>query len=91
MQTLLNVDWSKIPAPQDDHGADHIRNLCLPSVRLASTNGDSVDLSALTGLTVVYAYPMTGRPDLKLPDGWDMIPGARGCTPQSCSFRDHFA
>jgi peroxiredoxin len=91
MQTLLNVDWSKIPAPQDDHGADHIRNLRLPSVRLASTNGDSVDLSALTGLTVVYAYPMTGRPDLKLPDGWDMIPGARGCTPQSCSFRDHFA
>ena len=61
----------------------------LPSVRLASTAGGSVDLSGLSGRTVVYCYPRTGRPDQDLPRGWDEIPGARGCTPQSCSFRDH--
>ena len=48
-----------------------------------------IDLSALSGHTVVYIYPMTGRPEIPLPDGWDMLPGARGCTPQSCAFRDH--
>ncbi|MDQ8700603.1 peroxiredoxin [Hyphomicrobium sp. LHD-15] len=50
-----------------------------------------IDLSNLAGMTVVYAYPMTGRLGIALPDGWDMLPGARGCTPQSCSFRDHHA
>jgi peroxiredoxin len=63
----------------------------MPSVPLPATNGESVDLSALPGTTVLYIYPMTGRPDRPLPDGWDGIPGARGCTPQSCAFRDHFA
>jgi peroxiredoxin len=57
---------------------------------LAATDGTQVDLSALKGRTVVYVYPRTGRPGEDLPDGWDAIPGARGCTPQSCSFRDHF-
>ena len=50
-----------------------------------------MDLSTLSGRTVVYCYPMTGRPDRDLPEGWDEIPGARGCTPQSCAFRDHHA
>jgi peroxiredoxin len=63
----------------------------LPPVSLASTSGEVVDLSALPGRTVVYCYPMTGKPDRSLPAGWDEIPGARGCTPQSCSFRDHHA
>ena len=58
---------------------------------LASTSGERVDLSALAGTTVVYCYPLTGRPDRNLPQGWDEIPGARGCTPQSCAFRDHHA
>jgi peroxiredoxin len=58
---------------------------------LQATSGASVDLAALPGRTVVYAYPRTGRPDIANPEGWDMIPGARGCSPQSCSFRDHFA
>lgn len=49
-----------------------------------------IDLASLSGLTVVYVYPMTGRPGTPLPEDWDMIPGARGCTPQSCAFRDHF-
>jgi peroxiredoxin len=78
-----------IPAPADDGAADHLAGMRLPSVPLDSTSGASVDLSALSGKTVVYCYPMTGRPDSELPQGWDEIPGARGCTPQSCSFRDH--
>ena len=56
---------------------------------LISTAGEPVDLAALSGRTVVYCYPLTGRPDRELPQGWDEIPGARGCTPQSCAFRDH--
>lgn len=80
-----------IPAPTDDGAADHLPGASLPSLPLASTAGDAVDLSALPGLTVVYCYPMTGRPDTELPEGWDEIPGARGCTPQSCAFRDHHA
>jgi peroxiredoxin len=62
----------------------------MPSVRLPSTAGRLVDLGALgPGRTVIYCYPGTGRPGEPLPDGWDAIPGARGCTPQSCAFRDH--
>jgi peroxiredoxin len=63
----------------------------LPSVSLSSTSGERIDLSTLAGTTVVYCYPLTGRPDRDLPQGWDEIPGARGCTPQSCAFRDHHA
>ncbi|MEM6727262.1 MAG: peroxiredoxin [Pseudomonadota bacterium] len=81
-----------LPAPADDGGCAHLPGLALPKLPLASTQGSTVDLSApFPGRTVVYAYPMTGRPDIPLPDGWDAIPGARGCTPQSCSFRDHKA
>jgi peroxiredoxin len=91
LKSLTSVDWSKLPAPSDDGAADHLEGLNLPSVSLAATNGLAIDLASLSGLTVVYAYPMTGRPDTPLPEDWDMIPGARGCTPQSCAFRDHFA
>ena len=91
MQNLTEVDWSQIPAPSDDRLADHLAGMALPAVRLAATDGREVDLSKLQGRSVIYVYPMTGRPDTPLPDGWDMIPGARGCTPQSCAFRDHFA
>lgn len=80
-----------LPVPEDDGAADHLPGMRLPSVSLASTSGEFVDLAALPGRTVVYCYPMTGRPDRSLPAGWDEIPGARGCTPQSCSFRDHHA
>lgn len=88
--TVAAPDWSAIPAPVDDGGCAHLAGLTLPSLPLAATDGSTVDLSALPGRTVVYAYPRTGRPGVENPDGWDMIPGARGCTPQSCSFRDHF-
>lgn len=84
-------DWSTLPAPQDDGGADHLVGLDLPELSLPATDGRDVRLADLRGLTVVFAYPMTGRPDRDLPEGWDAIPGARGCTPQSCAFRDAFA
>ena len=80
-----------LPVPEDDGACDHLPGMRLPPVSLMSTAGDSVDLSTLTWTTVVYCYPLTGRPDLDLPEGWDAIPGARGCTPQSCAFRDHHA
>jgi len=86
--TVLPTD---IPVPQDDGAARHLAGLRLPSVPLAATDGSQVDLSKLKGRTVVYIYPRTGVPGQSPPDGWDAIPGARGCTPQSCSFRDHFA
>jgi len=89
MSNLSDVDWSKIPAPTDDGGASHLADCPLPSTVLTDTAGNQVDVSAVPGLIVIYAYPMTGRPDTPLPDGWDMLPGARGCTPQSCAFRDH--
>lgn len=62
-----------------------------PSVILPATDGTTVDLSSLRGRVAVYAYPRTGKPGFPNPEGWDLIPGARGCTPQSCAFRDHFA
>ena len=79
-----------LPVPQDDGACAHLTGRKLPSLALAATGGKSVDLSALGGRTVVYIYPRTGRPDQELPTGWNAIPGARGCTPQSCAFRDHF-
>jgi peroxiredoxin len=84
-------DWSTIPAPQDDGAAEHLAGAAVPSVPLPATDGSIVDLSALRGRTVVYAYPRTGRPGVASPNGWDLIPGARGCTAQSCAFRDQFA
>lgn len=80
-----------LPVPQDDGAARHLTGATLPGVALPATDGSQVDLSRLRGRTVVYIYPRTGRPGEPLPQGWDVVPGARGCTPQSCSFRDHFA
>ncbi|MEP9353023.1 peroxiredoxin [Xanthobacter sp. KR7-65] len=80
-----------LPAPEDDGLASHLPGLELPIIGLPATDGRHVDLSSLSGLTVVYAYPRTGVPGRAMPEGWDQIPGARGCTPQSCAFRDHYA
>jgi peroxiredoxin len=89
---LLQVDWSKIPAPNDDGAARHLVGLFLPAVSLPATDGRRITLADCAGRTVVYAYPRMGKPgQIALVDGWDEIPGARGCTPQSCAFRDHFA
>ena len=79
----------ELPIPVDDGACDHLLGQPLPSIALPSTNGRDIELAIIPGRVVVYFYPMTGRPDIPLPDGWDEIPGARGCTPQSCAFRDH--
>jgi len=80
-----------LPRPVDDGAASHLERMTLPKIPLAATNGTTVDLAGIQGRVVIYIYPMTGRPGLALPDGWDGIPGARGCTPQSCAFRDHYS
>jgi len=79
-----------LPVPQDDGACDHLAGMTLPPIGLPSTRGRVVDLSRLAGTAVVYIYPRTGRPDQELPTGWNAIPGARGCTPQSCAFRDRY-
>jgi peroxiredoxin len=89
---LLDVDWSKIPAPADDGAAKHLVGMTIPPLDLLATDDTSVTLSTLPGRTVVFGYPRTGEPGkIGLVDDWDMIPGARGCTPQTCAFRDLFA
>jgi peroxiredoxin len=83
-----------LPVPQDDGATDHLRGLALPPVALPSTDGEPVRLDALDGVSVVFAYPRTGRPGEEPPggeQGWNAIPGARGCTPEACSFRDERA
>jgi len=80
-----------LPVPIDDGAADHIKGLSLPNIVLASSKGGKVDLGTLGRTYVIYCYPMTGRPNVPLPEGWDEIPGARGCTPQSLSFRAHYS
>jgi peroxiredoxin len=85
-----NVLPPGIPVPQDDGATKHLAGMTLPDLAVPATDGQSVNLSKLKGRTVVYVYPRTGVPGVDAPPGWDDIPGARGCTPQSCSFRDHF-
>lgn len=79
-----------LPVPQDNGAAKHLAGMKLPDIALPATSGAAVNLAKLTGRTVVYIYPRTGVPGVDSLPGWDAIPGARGCTPQSCSFRDHF-
>ena len=86
--TFLPAD---IPAPQDDGGARHLPGAKLADLALPATSGAAVNLARLAGRTVLYLYPRTGVPGVDLPPMWNDIPGARGCTPQSCGFRDHFA
>ena len=79
-----------IPVPQDDGAARHLAGMKLPDLALPATSGGAVNPARLAGRTVLYIYPRTGVPGVDAPPGWDDIPGARGCTPQSCGFRDHF-
>jgi peroxiredoxin len=81
---------NNLPVPQDDGACAHLTGVRVPAVLLRSTAGGMVDLSRLSGRTIVYCYPRTGKPDQEMPAGWNDIPGARGCTPQSCAFRDHY-
>jgi peroxiredoxin len=80
-----------LPAPVDDGAADHLQGSAIPALALPSTADRDIDLAAAArGTLVLYVYPRTGKPGEPLPPGWDGIPGARGCTPQSCAFRDRF-
>lgn len=79
---------ANLPVPVDDGACDHLLGSTLPSVSLTSIAGKAVDLSAYAGTLVIYFYPMLGRPDSPPLIGWNDIPGARGCTPQTCAFRD---
>jgi peroxiredoxin len=88
--TNLNQLPTDLPVPQDDGACNHLLGMPLPNVALLATDGSMVNLSQLPGRLVIYCYPMTGQPNVPLPEGWDQIPGARGCTPQSCAFRDHY-
>jgi peroxiredoxin len=78
-----------LPVPIDDRLCSHLTGLAIPSIKLTSTSGSTINLGDLLGTLVIYCYPMTGKPNHNLPKGWIEIPGAAGCTPQSCSFRDH--
>jgi peroxiredoxin len=92
---MSNADFplpDDLPVPVDDGAADHLTGAAMPALSLSATDGQRIDLAQLgPGRTILYGYPMTGRPGVDLPDGWDEIPGARGCTPEACAFRDHFA
>ena len=77
-----------LPVPEDDGAADHLLNAAVPPIALKTTSGDTIRLDQLDGRTVLFCYPRTGRPDEELPPGWNAIPGARGCTPEACGFRD---
>ena len=88
--TNLNQLPTDLPIPQDDGSTNHLKGMKLPNISLIGTNGKAVNFGGIKGKLVIYCYPMTGQPNVALPDGWDQIPGARGCTPQSCSFRDHY-
>jgi peroxiredoxin len=88
--TNLNQLPTDLPIPQDDGSTNHLKGLKLPNLSLNASNGKAINLADIKGKLVVYCYPMTGQPNVALPEGWDQIPGARGCTPQSCSFRDHY-
>jgi len=77
-----------LPVPEDDGAADHLVNAVLPPLALTATIGETVRVDQLEGTTILFVYPRTGRPDEELPPGWNAIPGARGCTPEACGFRD---
>jgi peroxiredoxin len=92
----MAADYSQLPAdlprPVDDGAADHLPGAAVPAIALPATTGGKIDLAELAeGLLVAYVYPRTGTPGEPLPDGWNDIPGARGCTPQSCAYREALA
>jgi peroxiredoxin len=90
--TDLNALPDDLPVPVDDGAADHLPGAALPALALVATSGELVELHRLgPGRSVLYLYPLTGRPGVELPGGWDDIPGARGCTTEACDFRDHHA
>jgi len=91
VSSIATPDWSTLPVPEDDGAARHLPGMRIPAISLPATDGSTVDLAILSGLTLLFAFPRTGRPNEPNPPGWDQIPGARGCTTQCNAFRDAFA
>jgi peroxiredoxin len=96
LETPAMTDYTvlpdNLPVPEDDGAADHLPGMAMPALLLPASDGNTVDLAALgPGRTIIYLYPLTGRPGVDLPQGWDSIPGARGCSTEACDFRDHYA
>ena len=89
LANLLDLP-TNLPVPENDGKADHLVGMKLADVELTSTQGKRLNIGQISGKLVIYCYPRTGKPGVALPEGWDKIPGARGCTPQSCSFRDRY-
>jgi len=87
----INTLPDDLPVPEDDGAAAHLLGAVVPPIGLTATTGESIRLDELEGRTVLFAYPRTGHPDQELPPGWNAIPGARGCTPEACGFRDAHA
>ncbi len=82
---------SDLPVPVDDGACDHLADLALPAIELGTTSGRTINPAELSGWVVIYCYPRTGEPGKAPPEGWAQIPGAMGCTPEACAFRDHHA
>jgi peroxiredoxin len=89
LTAILTTLPDNLPQPIDDGACCHLIDKQLPQLELSATSGVAVNLAKLSGWLVIFGYPLTGQPDKPLPEDWDSIPGARGCTPQSCAFRDH--
>lgn len=90
-QTSYESTPADLPRPIDDGAADHLPAMTVPHAVLPATAGGTVDLAEVRGRWLLFVYPSTGVPGQALPDGWDDVPGARGCTPEACGFRDDFA
>jgi len=90
MSTDFLTTPDDLPVPSDDGGADHLIGMSIPDIQLPTTKGGALSLQRYADIIVLYIYPMTGVPGTALPDGWDDMPGARGCTPQSCALRDAY-
>jgi peroxiredoxin len=92
MLTKIDTTFpSHLPVPQDDGACSHLTGSKIPSIPLSDSSGNTVDVASLSGLTILFCYPRTGAPGETITDDWNSIPGARGCTPQACSFRDELA
>lgn len=90
LRNLTDINWSALPVPEDKGETDHLIGREMPDMPLIATNSDEVNLHKLRGTTILFAYPRTGRPNENASDHWAQIPGAKGCTPQACAFRDLF-
>jgi peroxiredoxin len=87
---ISSVFFANLPIPLDDGACEHLENRPMPDISLCSVNDQKINVSRIPGWSVIFCYPMTGGPGISIPEGWVQIPGAAGCTSQTCSFRDNY-